>query len=138
MQATIRNNTDFTFEITLGGNTITHTLLDAIAAGMPVSVWYFGLESAEQYIERVAARVARGGHDIPEELIRSRYKPPCATCFARHRACTSSRSTTTRRHSTRSSGREANVFRIVNQLDIEGTENASPCEWRILWALGSH
>lgn len=74
LETAIRDNTDFVFETTLGGNTITHTLLDAIAAGVPVSVWYCGLASAEQHIERVAARVARGGHDIPEDLIRSRCK----------------------------------------------------------------
>jgi len=74
LEAAIRDNTDFAFETTLGGSTITHTLLDAIAAGVSVNVWYCGLASAEQHIERVAARVARGGHDIPEDLIRTRYK----------------------------------------------------------------
>jgi predicted ABC-type ATPase len=74
LEAAIRNNSDFAFETTLGGNTITNTLLDAIAAGTPVSIWYCGLASVEQHIERVAARVARGGHDIPEELIRSRCR----------------------------------------------------------------
>lgn len=72
--AAIRDNTDFTFETTLGGHTITNTLLDAIAAGVSVNVWYCGLASPELHMERVATRVARGGHDIPEELIRSRYK----------------------------------------------------------------
>ncbi len=74
LKAAIRDNTNFAFETTLGGNSIVNTLLDAIAAGIPVNVWYCGLDSAELHIERVAARVARGGHDIPEELIRSRYK----------------------------------------------------------------
>lgn len=74
LEAAIRNNTDFTFETTLGGNTITNTLLDAIAAGVPVSIWYCGLASAELHIQRVAARVARGGHDIPEQMIRARNK----------------------------------------------------------------
>lgn len=74
LQTAIRDDTDFIFETTLGGNTITHTLLDAIAAGVPVSIWYCGLSSPEQHIERVAARVARGGHNIPEAMIRSRYK----------------------------------------------------------------
>jgi len=74
LEAAIRDKSDFAFETTLGGHTITGTLLDAIAAGVQVSVWYCGLSSAEQHIERVAARVARGGHSIPEDLIRSRYK----------------------------------------------------------------
>lgn len=74
LEAAIRDNSDFAFETTLGGSTITNTLLDAIAAGVSVNVWYCGLTSAEQHIERVAARVARGGHDIAHDLIRDRYK----------------------------------------------------------------
>lgn len=74
LQAAIRDHGDFAFETTLGGNTITNTLLDAIAAGVAVSIWYCGLGSPEQHIERVAARVARGGHDIPETMIRARYR----------------------------------------------------------------
>ena len=74
LEGAIRDKSHFVCETTLGGSTITNTLLDAIAAGVPVSVWYCGLDSAELHIERVAARVACGGHDIPEELIRSRYK----------------------------------------------------------------
>jgi predicted ABC-type ATPase len=73
LESASRQNTDFAFETTLGGSTITNTLHDAIAAGVAVSIWYCGLTSPEQHIERVAARVARGGHDIPQELIRSRY-----------------------------------------------------------------
>lgn len=69
----IRTNTNFAFETTLGGNSMTAALLDAIAAGVTVKVWYCGLETPELHIERVAARVARGGHDIPEQKIRERY-----------------------------------------------------------------
>lgn len=74
LETAIHDNTNFSFETTLGGNTITNTLLDAIAAGVSVHVWYCGLASTELHIKRVAERVARGGHDIPEGLIRTRYK----------------------------------------------------------------
>lgn len=74
LKAAIRDNADFAFESTLGDNTITNTLHDAIAAGVSVSIWYCGLASAEQHIDRVKARVAQGGHDIPDELICSRYR----------------------------------------------------------------
>jgi len=77
----IRTNTNFAFETTLGGNSMTAALLDAIAAGVTVKVWYCGLETPELHIERVAARVARGGHDIPEQKIRERYVPSmCNLC----------------------------------------------------------
>ena len=35
---------------------------------------YFWLNSPELAVERVAARVEAGGHDIPEETIRRRYR----------------------------------------------------------------
>ncbi|MGB1108732.1 MAG: zeta toxin family protein [Gammaproteobacteria bacterium] len=74
LQAAIRDDSDFAFETTLGGTSITNTLLDAIAMGIKVNVWYCGLESPELHMERVAARVARGGHDIPQDLVRQRYR----------------------------------------------------------------
>ena len=69
----IRTNTNFAFETTLGGHSITAALLDALAASVPVRVWCCGLGSPELHIERVVARVARVGHDIPEHEIRERY-----------------------------------------------------------------
>lgn len=63
----------FAFETTLGGSTITSLLEDALAEGIDVRIWYVGLTSPELHIERVRARVARGGHDIPESKIRERY-----------------------------------------------------------------
>jgi len=73
LKQAIRDNKNHAFETTLGGSATTNTLLDAIAGGIDVNVWYCGLASAELHIERVAARAARGGHDVAEHLIRSRY-----------------------------------------------------------------
>ena len=74
LKTAILNDAHFAFETTLGGQTITHTLLDAIAVGVEVHIWYCGLRLPEQHIERVAARVARGDHAIPEETIRTHYR----------------------------------------------------------------
>lgn len=63
----------FAFETTLGGNTITALLERALSAGLEVRIWYIGLSSPELHLARVRARVARGGHDIPESRIRARY-----------------------------------------------------------------
>lgn len=63
----------FAFETTLGGTSIAHELHRAIDAGHSVCIWYVGLASPELHIARVRARVARGGHDIPEAKIRERY-----------------------------------------------------------------
>lgn len=63
----------FAFETTLGGSTITSLLREASQKGIDVVVSYAGLDSVEQNIERVRARVERGGHDIPESAIRKRW-----------------------------------------------------------------
>ena len=42
--------------------------------GYYVSLVYFWLESPELAIDRVKMRVASGGHNIQEEVIRRRYK----------------------------------------------------------------
>ena len=73
LQQSISGNTNWVFETTLGGRTITRLLLQAAAQDRKVRIWYCGLESPEKHIERVRARVARGGHDIPEHQIRYRY-----------------------------------------------------------------
>ncbi|HEY4187687.1 MAG TPA: ZTL protein [Polyangia bacterium] len=64
---------DFAFETTLGGTTITELLERAALSGVSVHVWYAGLKNPELHLARVRARVAHGGHDIPEEKIRARY-----------------------------------------------------------------
>lgn len=73
LKEAIRLRQDFSFESTLGGATITGILQDALDAGLDVWIWYVGLESPELHIARVKARVAQGGHPIPEEAIRTRF-----------------------------------------------------------------
>ncbi|TXG96118.1 MAG: hypothetical protein E6R08_10115 [Nevskiaceae bacterium] len=71
--AAIDQRQHFTFETTLGGHSVTCELLRALAVGMPVTIYYVGLNNVELHLRRVAARVARGGHDIPEQKIRERF-----------------------------------------------------------------
>ena len=63
----------YTFETTLGGNSITNRLHEAIERGRQIGIFYCGLASVDVHIQRVAERVLRGGHDIPVEMIRQRY-----------------------------------------------------------------
>ena len=73
LERAIAERLSFAFETTLGGRTMASLLDDAITAGVEVRVWYVGVESPELCIERVRARVAAGGHAIPEAMIRDRY-----------------------------------------------------------------
>jgi predicted ABC-type ATPase len=63
----------YAFETTLGGKSITRLLLDGARAGAEVHVWYAGLATPELHLKRIAARVAAGGHDIPETKVRERF-----------------------------------------------------------------
>ncbi len=74
LQKAIETGADYAFETTLGGHTITQMLHEAIDAGCKVRILYCGLNSPELHIERVATRVSKGGHDIPEDKIRERWK----------------------------------------------------------------
>lgn len=69
----IAQRRSFNFETTLGGRTIVSMLAEGVARGIEIIIWYAGLASPELHIARVKARVARGGHDIPEDVIRRRY-----------------------------------------------------------------
>lgn len=74
LEESITDRKNYAFETTLGGSTITRLLLEATTEGLDVKIWYAGLDSPERHIQRVKARVARGGHDIPEERIRARFE----------------------------------------------------------------
>jgi len=73
LEHAIAERMSIAFETTLGGVTITALLDSALSAGIEVRIWYVGLATAELHIARVRARVAKGGHDIPEARIRERY-----------------------------------------------------------------
>ena len=73
LERAIKERLNFSFETTLGGDSITKLLEHTLNQGMEVRIWYAGLDSPEKHIARVQARVKRGGHDIPEPAIRKRF-----------------------------------------------------------------
>ncbi len=73
LRRAIREHHAYSLETTLGGATITKILKEGVASGLALHVWYAGLDSPERHLSRVAARVAAGGHDIPEAKVRARY-----------------------------------------------------------------
>jgi predicted ABC-type ATPase len=73
LEQAIVDRRNFAFETTLGGASMTGLLARAADAGLEVRVWYVGLATPDLHLARVRARVARGGHDIPEDAIRRRF-----------------------------------------------------------------
>ena len=63
----------FTQETTLAGRFTQKAARQAREDGYYIRLYYVGLDSAEESIYRIANRVARGGHDIPSELVHSRF-----------------------------------------------------------------
>lgn len=70
----LKRQLDFGIETTLATRTLLKTVRMAQQAGYSITLLYFWLNSPELAIERVAARVETGGHNIPEDTIRRRYK----------------------------------------------------------------
>lgn len=64
---------DFCIETTLATRTLLKIVKEAKAAGYNVTILYFWLNSPDLAIQRVRDRVAAGGHNIPDEVIKRRY-----------------------------------------------------------------
>jgi predicted ABC-type ATPase len=69
----LKKQEDFAIETTLATRSYVQTIKKAKENGYNVTLVYFWLNSPELAIARVNGRVAEGGHDIPEKVIRRRY-----------------------------------------------------------------
>ena len=63
----------FSIETTLATKSYVNLVRRAHKQGYNVKLLFFGLESPEMAKLRVAERVAKGGHNIPEDVIERRY-----------------------------------------------------------------
>ena len=64
----------FAFESTLSGRGYTRSIPHWREKGYHVKIIFLSLPAVEIAIARVAARVAQGGHDVPETVIRRRFR----------------------------------------------------------------
>lgn len=78
----IAARTDFAIETTLTTTTYQQTIRSAQAKGYEVTLLFFWLNSEELAINRVKQRVSEGGHNIPAETIRRRYRRGIHHLFA--------------------------------------------------------
>ncbi|MBX3475174.1 MAG: zeta toxin family protein [Planctomycetes bacterium] len=65
--------TSFAFETTLSGVSYARAIPRWRAAGFHVKLIYLSLPSPELALARVRARVAQGGHNVPEATVRRRF-----------------------------------------------------------------
>jgi predicted ABC-type ATPase len=68
------SGSDFAFETTLAARTFAPFIIECKTKGYIINLIYFWLQSPDLAVERVAQRIASGGHSIPENVIRRRYQ----------------------------------------------------------------
>ena len=66
-------NVSFTQETTLSGKRVEQTLKQARKQGYYVVMYYIGLSTAQESLQRIKNRVLKGGHDIPAEDVLRRF-----------------------------------------------------------------
>jgi predicted ABC-type ATPase len=74
MDGCVAARESFAFETTLAGRVYLRHIKNWRELGYHVSLFFLKLTFAEAAIERVAERVLQGGHNIPEHVIRRRFK----------------------------------------------------------------
>lgn len=70
----INEEATFAFETTLSTISYKETIKQCKAKGYRIVLLYFWLNSPELAIERIKRRVEKGGHHIPGNIVRRRYK----------------------------------------------------------------
>lgn len=72
----------FAFETTLASRTFAPWLRDLRTSGYAVHFIFLWLSSADLAVERVADRARAGGHDVPAETVRRRYRAGIRNFFS--------------------------------------------------------
>jgi predicted ABC-type ATPase len=71
----------FSFETVFSHKSKIDIMRQGLTAGYKVYLYFVSTESADINVLRVAARKAKGGHDVPEEKIRIRYSRSLENLF---------------------------------------------------------
>lgn len=74
IESYVQQGKSFAFETTLSGKLYAMKISLWQAKNYEVKLIYLSLPSVEMAINRVASRVANGGHHIPEDVIRRRFE----------------------------------------------------------------
>jgi len=73
IQLLASKRSDFGFETTLSGVTYASLLQKLKAQGYRIHLFFLWIPSVEMALARIADRVQRGGHEIPELVVRRRF-----------------------------------------------------------------
>lgn len=81
IEEAVAAKTSFALETNLANRTLATRIPRWQQAGYTVSLVFVWIPSAELAVQRVAARVQSGGHNIPEATVRRRYKAGLSAFF---------------------------------------------------------
>lgn len=70
----LKKGINFSQETTLSERRTLHTIRQAREADYRIRLYYVGVSSADESLYRIANRVRKGGHNIPEQDVRRRYE----------------------------------------------------------------
>ena len=68
-----KEGTDFGFETTLSGKGYLRLLKDLKSMGYRIHLYFLWVNNVDIALGRVADRVQRGGHNVPEKIVRRRF-----------------------------------------------------------------
>lgn len=69
----IKKRGSFAFETTLSGRVYANKILRWQQLGYHVKLIFLSLPNVDIALARIAARVAQGGHNVPEQIVRRRF-----------------------------------------------------------------
>ncbi len=68
-----KRRVSFAFETTLSGRSYLGLLRKLKSEGYDIHVFFLWLKSVDLALSRIKERVSRGGHDVPEAVVRRRF-----------------------------------------------------------------
>lgn len=80
-----RQGLDFAFETTLSGKSLMGLFRTLKEREYCLNLTFLWIPTVEMSLERVAARVRQGGHNIPEQTVRRRFKLGIQNLFTLYR-----------------------------------------------------
>lgn len=84
LHALAADRQDFAFETTLASRSFAPWLADLRRTGYRAHLAFLSLPSPELALARVAERVRLGGHDVPQDVVRRRFRSGLRNLFNRY------------------------------------------------------
>jgi predicted ABC-type ATPase len=81
----MKRRDDFGFETTLAGRGYLRLIRQLKKRGYEVQLFYLWVPSVDLALSRIRERVARGGHDVPESVVRRRFDRSIRNLLVRYR-----------------------------------------------------